>query len=129
MSNPKKMPTRLERAILIRDFLLPLIRAEGKIQRSGSDASVIWSRPGYCTAFFRTPFTTVASIEEEHRRRTRLISLGLASQPILSYALDVYQDGKVMNLEWDTDGRTVLVSFKAGDWDSVLVARSCEVNS
>jgi hypothetical protein len=30
--------------------------------------------------------------------------------------------GKVLNMEWDIGGRTRIVSFKRGSWESELVA-------
>lgn len=41
----------------------------------------------------------------------------------LSYGLDIWtQSGKVLNIEWDTQESTQLVSFKRGAWEEVVLS-------
>lgn len=48
--------------------------------------------------------------------------LGVDPQRNLPYGLDVWSPHKVLNVEWDDDGRVVVVSYKPGAWESKLEA-------
>jgi hypothetical protein len=38
----------------------------------------------------------------------------------LPYGLDIWWNNKVLNVEWSDDGRTDVVSYKPGRWESEL---------
>jgi hypothetical protein len=40
----------------------------------------------------------------------------------LPYGLDVWAPNKVLNIEWDAQGKVVLVSLHRGDWEAELMA-------
>ena len=100
---------RAAQALAIRDYLLPLIRARGAVQRIGRTGlrMVVWQAAPF-TALLRSPFTPS--------------SPDPAPQPVLPWGLDVWHGRKVLSLRWDDAGRVEVISFNRGPWEAEALA-------
>jgi hypothetical protein len=112
--------TRLERAIEIRDHVLPLIRAGGRVQSRGGLRWTKWSPPGFNCVLI-TPFTPLpAGSRPSSYERAIAQHLGSKGMP---WRLDIWSrgTGKVLSLQWD-DEQADLISMKSGLWEAKLLA-------
>ena len=46
--------------------------------------------------------------------------LRLKEPETLPLQLDIWHEGKVLNIEWDESGGLIVVGYKPGHWESVL---------
>lgn len=113
-------PNRTTRARRVRDEVLPLIRALGRLERIRGRVTVTvlaW-RPTGWSFMLRTPFGGWSTALPT--ARTYLEPLLRSRQPMLPYGLDAWRRTKVMSVEWGDD-EVRLVSFAAGSWDRDLL--------
>jgi hypothetical protein len=105
-----------ERALAIRDHLLPLIRARGRLQNQREPVRLIVLEMGEWTVNHWTPFSDLSpgeasspgyrhAIERQHTR------------PDLPYGLEVWRGSKVLSILWSDDGSFKVVTFVRGSWE------------
>jgi hypothetical protein len=100
--------TKKQRAVQLRDLVLMAIEAIG--YRTNGDGSTIGERPNHLYISYRAvPYPGA------HPTLSRN----------LSHGLDIWWNNKVLNIEWSDDGRINVVSYKPGQWESVL-ERACQ---
>jgi hypothetical protein len=114
MTNPKG-----ERALAIRDHVLPLIRDRGSLQRLNHVSIVTWGARALRFAL-RTPSSSwptegpAPSYQQAPARQ---------QASALPYALEVWFAGrKVMSLDWSDSGAFRLTRFTAGEWEAKALA-------
>ena len=109
---------RVERAKALRDFVLPLIREEGTLERVGPAAVVLWRTHSW-SFLYRTPFSRLPSSEAPALSYLHALLLQHV-RPLLPYGLDVWHGPKVMSVEWN-DIEFHLISFRSGPWEAELM--------
>ena len=98
-------PDPTERAIVIRDHLLPLIREHG--------AALEISGPTGRMAAWKVGRFTFALHSPGHDG---------GGKPMSAWGLDVWHGGKVLSLRWDDPGAVDVLTFIRGPWeDAALV--------
>ena len=107
---------RAAQALAIRDYLLPLIRARGAVQRIGRTGlrMVVWQAAPF-TALLRSPFTA-SSPDPAPQSHAAALAMQRA-KPVLPWGLDVWHGRKVLSLQWDDAGRAEVISFNRGPWE------------
>jgi hypothetical protein len=121
------MQTRLQRALEIRDVVLPLLRINGHIFET--EGSYVLGGPlskegvGYVTLFYKTPF-----IELIYAPRPRALLEAILSPHSngerLPFALIIrnnYPRYRLLNVEWDDAQSARVVSFRRGLWEDALL--------
>ncbi len=116
LKHNSKPRTRLQRAIEIRDTVIPVLRSSGQsvggMLIGGIEGFGIWHR---------TPFSRHSRPSRDLQHRLSIS--GDRNLTTLPNGLDIWNDtGKVFNLEWDHGGRFKLVTFRGGDWEKSLIA-------
>ncbi len=110
-----------DRALAIRDHLLPLIREHGAIENQRGPVRVVSLRMGDWAFSHWTPFSELAADEAsspgyrhalERQRR----------QSDLPYGLDVWRGEKVLSILWADDGAFEVVQFVRGPWEDEALA-------
>jgi hypothetical protein len=105
-----------ERALAIRDHLLPLIRERGALENQRGPVRLIVLETDAWTFNHWTPFSELPpgdasspgyrhAIERQHTR------------PDLPYGLDVWRGSKVLSILWSDDGSFKVVTFVRGSWE------------
>jgi hypothetical protein len=105
-----------ERALAIRDYLLPLIRERGALENQRGPVRLIVLETGDWTINHWTPFSDLSPHEASspgyrhalERQHTR---------PDLPYGLEVWRGGKVLSILWADDGAFKIVTFVRGAWE------------
>ena len=96
-----------ERAVAIRDYLLPLIREHGAAQEiSGPTGDIAVWKAGNFTFALHSP------------------RLDGGGKPMSAWGLDVWHGDKVLSLRWDDPGAFEVVSFTRGPWEDAALALS-----
>jgi hypothetical protein len=111
-----------DRALAIRDHLLPLVRERGTLEVQRGSVRLISLQMEPWSFDHWTPFNELSPGEASspgyrhalERQRTR---------PDLSYGLDVWHGAKVMlSILWADDGAFEVVSFIRGPWEDEALA-------
>ena len=111
-----------DRALLIRDRLLPLVRGRGTLELQRGPVQLVVLRTGPWTVEHWTPFGELSPGEASspgyrhavERQRTR---------PDLPYGLDLWRDGaRVLGVLWSDDGASEVVAFVRGPWEDEALA-------
>jgi hypothetical protein len=111
-----------DRALLIRDRLLPLVREHGTLELQHGPVRLVALRSGPWTVEHWTPFGELSPGEASspgyrhavERQRTR---------PDLPYGLDLWRDGaRVLGVLWSDDGASEVVAFVRGPWEDEALA-------
>lgn len=113
--------TRRERAIIIRDAILAWLPGRSSVQELGG---VRWAvaAVGRFGISYRTPFTPMPAPPPDTFEGAALLQQR-GGKTNLGYGMDVHAPGgKLMNIEWEPDGRVELVGFRGGDWEAELLA-------
>lgn len=113
------MAPRVKAAIEVRNAALWILKRFGEFQEiQGSYPHLRWSE-GNLIISHRTPFQRMI-------RAGGSYEAALAGQSPLNlrYGLDIWDRavGKVLNVEWDDDGKVELVSFRRGDWEAQILS-------
>jgi hypothetical protein len=117
-------PTRLSRAIAIRDHVLPLVRERGVPERfkvgDGFVSATRWKHAVF-TFWLWTPNYTPTRGPVDY---AVAVAVQDAAEAALPYGLDVWHSGigKVLSLEWDQGDRARLISMRPGSWESELLS-------
>ncbi len=104
------------RALTIRDHLLPLVREHGTLENQRGSVRLIVLEMGLWKLHHWTPFNELSPGEASspgyrhalERQRTRLS---------LPYGLDVWRGAKVLGVLWADDGAFEVVTFQRGPWE------------
>jgi len=115
-SGPGRGPTRLVRALAVRDHVLRERRRQARPDQKPTNA---WSHGSFSvlvmTPFDASPDGRFDTWRDYTKGETRM---GTA---VLPYRMDVWgRGGKVMSLEWD-DGQARLISFRSGAWEREIL--------
>jgi len=110
-----------DRALAIRDHLLPLLHDRGTLEIQRDTVRVVRLRLDAWTLSHWTPFNELpqgeaASPGYRHalqRQRTH---------PDLPYGLDVWHGARVLRILWADDGSFEVVSFVRGTWEDAALA-------
>ena len=111
-----------DRALAIRDRLLPLVRGHGTLEVQRGPVRLVVLRMDPWTVEHWTPFSDLSPEEASspgyrhalERQRTR---------PDLPYGLDVRHDGThVLGVLWSEDGPSQVVAFVRGPWEDEALA-------
>lgn len=117
--------TKLTRAIELRDTALQLLASAGTWAESrrqdGTPVRCLEFRRDGIEMIHRTRFQRVFA-EPSDSAKYGAALLGLDWKRNLPYGLDIWAGQKVLNIEWDNQGRVELVSLKRGCWEQDLVA-------
>jgi hypothetical protein len=123
--------TRRERAVELRNMALEIVRERGSLQNmrvlEGEIPVLMFDRRPDLCILLRTPFQRLPEKTGPSDREIKQYGAYQAalvhqkSKGNLPYGLDIWRDGKVLNVEWtDDDGRVDIVSYKPGDWELEL---------
>jgi hypothetical protein len=110
-----------DRALAIRDHILPLLREQGALETQRDTVRVVELRLAAWVFRHWTPFNDLApgqaaspgyrhAIERQH------------TQPDLPYGLDVWHGARVLRVLWADDGSFDVVSFVRGTWEAAALA-------
>jgi hypothetical protein len=111
-----------DRALAIRDHLVPIVRGRGMLELQRGLVRLVALRTGPWTIEHWTPFGELSPDEASspgyrhavERQRTR---------PDLPYGLDVRRDGaRVLGVLWSEDGASQVVTFVRGPWEDEALA-------
>lgn len=111
-----------DRALAIRDHLVPIVREHGTLELQRGPVRLIVLRTGRWTIEHWTPFGELSAGEASspgyrhalERQRTR---------PDLPYGLDVRRDGaQVLGVLWSDDGAYEVAAFVRGPWEDEELA-------
>jgi hypothetical protein len=113
-----------ERAVAIRDHLLPLIQEHGAAQEiSGPPVRMMVWKVGNFTFTLHSPAnpwqveTPASAAYEQALARQR-------AKPMPAWGLDVWHGDKVLSLRWDDPGAFEVVRFIRGPWEDAALALS-----
>ncbi len=111
-----------DKALAIRDHLLPLVRKDGVLECQRDTVRLIVLQQGPWRLNHWTPFNDL-SPEEASSPGYRHALAGQQTRPELPYGLEVWSgDAKVLSILWADDGSFAVDSFVRGPWeDEALV--------
>ena len=111
--------TRLDRALAIRDMVVPRIAKNGTPQTL-SGIHFLEANIAGIKLLYRTPFGNHRISLLPHNYNEALL-LQRSGPLDLGYALEGWNDRrKVISLQWSAAGTTHLCSFRGGAWESAL---------
>jgi hypothetical protein len=105
-------------AALIRDHVVPLVRAKGHAQAVGSTSQMMWEAGSFRFAL-RTASSPNPSLADAPTYSKALAEK--EASRMLPNGLDIWHNEKVLSLEWDTIELTVN-SFQRGPWEDEVLA-------
>jgi hypothetical protein len=120
---------REQRAVALRDKLLPLVQQRGQRHqygcagRTGALHLTTWECGPY-TFVLREPFApfglSTRPIADEAEEEGQRVS---ADPALLAFGLDAWLRGQAMlSLAWDVNGQTVVLAFQPGAWVNQTMA-------
>lgn len=105
-------------AELIRDHVVPLVKAKGEPRPVGPTSQMMWEagpfRFALRTASSPAPLLANAPAYSDAQAEKE-------ASRMLPYGLDIWHNDKVLSLQWDTDAMTV-ISFHRGPWEDEVLA-------
>ena len=110
-----------DRALAIRDHLLPLIRQRGTLQVQRDAVRIIALEADPWRFNHWTPFNDLAP-EQAASPGYRHALEQQRSHPGLPYGLDVWHGEKVLRVLWADHGAFAVDSFIRGDWEDQALA-------
>ena len=105
-----------DRAIAIRDHILPLLRQHGTVQNQRDTVRLTELRIGVWVFRHWTPFNELGREEASSPGYRHAIERQRTRQT-LPYGLDVWHGGKVLRILWAEDETIEVVSFVRGPWE------------
>jgi hypothetical protein len=106
------------RALLLRDHVLPRIRADGSLEIQDSDLRLVRLRLGQFECSHWTPFRDLGNEEASSPAYRHAIERQHGTAD-LGYGLTISRDGiDLLTLLWAEDGRFAVVTFLPGDWEA-----------
>ena len=110
-----------DRALAIRDHLLPLIRERGTLQTQRDAVRLIALQLDPWVFNHWTPFNDLSPGEASSPGYRRALERQHA-RPDLAYGLDVWRGEKVLSILWADDGAFEVVGFVRGPWEEEALA-------
>jgi hypothetical protein len=113
-----------DRALVIRDYLLPLVRARGRLEVQRDAMRLITLQMGPWTVTHWTPFNDLDPDEASSPGYRHALERQQAG-PVLPYGMEVWHDeNKVLSVLWAEEGTSEISSFVRGPWeDEALLLR------
>jgi len=106
-----------DRALSIRDHLVPLVRARGLLEVQRGTLRLVTLRTGPWTVTHWTPFNDLASDEASSPGYRHALERQQAG-PVLPYGIEVWHNAdKVLCMLWADDGTSEVISFDCGPWE------------
>src|SRR3712207_24192 len=107
-----------DRALAIRDRLLPLVRGRGTLEVQRGPVRLVVLRTGPWTVEHWTPFGELSPDEASSPGYRHALGRQRAG-PDLPYGLDLWRDGaRVLGVLWADDGTSEVAAFVRGPWRS-----------
>ncbi len=111
-----------DRALAIRDHLLPLVRDHGMLEVQRGPVRLVVLRTGSWTVEHWTPFAEL-SRDEASSPGYRHALERQRTGPDLPYGLDLWRDGaRVLGVLWSDDGASEVATFVRGSWEDEALA-------
>src|SRR3954467_1713992 len=111
-----------DRALAIRDHLVPLVRLSGNQEVQRDAVRLISLRIGLWSITHWTPFNELASGEALSPGYRHALERQQAA-PSLPYGLEVSQDGiKLLGILWADGGLWEVTSFQRGPWEDAALS-------
>ncbi|MBV8399337.1 MAG: hypothetical protein JOZ17_11450 [Acetobacteraceae bacterium] len=110
-----------DRALVIRDHVLPLVRARGKLEVQRGPVRVIRLRMHPWAFIHWTPFSELSSDEASSPGYRRALE-HQHTRPDLPYGLDVWHGTKVLSVLWADQGDWEVLCFVRGPWEAEALA-------
>lgn len=105
-----------DRALAIRDHLLPLVREQGRLEVQRDNVRLISLNMDAWLFNHWTPFSDLAP-EEAASPGYRHALERQRSRPGLPYGLEIWRGDKVMSVLWADDGAFLVEQFERGAWE------------
>ena len=121
------MPLRLvssgdDRALAIRDHLVPIVRGRGMLELQRGLVRLVALRTGPWTIEHWTPFGELSPDEASSPGYRHAVERQ-RKRPDLPYGLDVRRDGaRVLGVLWSEDGASQVAVFVRGPWEDEALA-------
>jgi len=110
-----------DRALAIRDHLLPLIRDQGRLELQRGAVRIVSLQLNPWLFKHWTPFNEF-SPEQAASPGYRHALERQNTRPDLPYGLEVWRAVKVLSLLWADDGSFAVESFVRGSWEDAALA-------
>ena len=110
-----------DRALAIRDHVLPLIREGGTIELQRGAVRMIVFRAGPWTFNHWTPFNDLSPGDASSPAYRHAVERQHAL-PDLAYGLDIWHPTKVLGMLWADDGTFEVITFIRGPWEEEVLA-------
>jgi hypothetical protein len=110
-----------DRALAIRDHLLPLLRAQGALEVQRDMVRVVELRLAEWTVRHWTPFNELTYGEAASPGYRHAIERQRA-QSNLPYGLEVWHEMRVLRILWADDGAFDVAEFVRGAWEDAALA-------
>jgi hypothetical protein len=110
-----------DRALAIRDHLLPLVRERGTLETQRGSVRLISLKMDPWVLNHWTPFNELTPGEASSPGYRRAIERQRPA-PDLPYGLDVWHGVKVLTVLWADDGVFEVISFVRGPWEDEALA-------
>ena len=112
-----------DRALAIRDRLLPLVRARGALERQRGPVRLVVLRIGPWRIEHWTPFNDPSPGEASSPGYRHALGRQHAARPDLPYGLDLWREGTlVLRVLWADDGASEVATFLRGSWEEAALA-------
>lgn len=109
-----------ERAMAIRDHILPLLRARGSLETQRDTVRVIELHLGGWRFRHWTPFNELTEGEASSPAYRHAIERQ-RTQQTLPYGLEVWHEEMVLRMLWADDKSLDVVSFLRGPWEDEIL--------
>lgn len=110
-----------DRALAIRDHILPPLREHGALEIQRDTVRVVELRLPPWVFRHWTPFNELHPGEAASPGYRHAIAQQ-HTQPNLPYGLDVWHGKRVLRILWADDGKFAVVSFVRGAWEDAALA-------
>jgi hypothetical protein len=110
-----------DRALAIRDHVLPLLRAQGALEVQRDTVRVVELRQAEWTFRHWTPFNDLTEGEAASPGYRHAIERQRA-QPDLPYGLEIWHRMRVLRILWADDGAFEVATFVRGAWEDAALA-------
>jgi hypothetical protein len=123
----KNMALRLaatsdDRALVIRDHLLPIVRERGTLEVQQGAVRVITLQISGWRFVHWTPFNELSLLEASSPGYRHAVERQ-HTRPDLPYGLDVFwREAKVLSIQWADGGAFALLHFERGSWEDAALA-------
>jgi hypothetical protein len=108
----------LERAVTLRDCALAVVKAHGAWESVQYGPNSLAYREGALTIAYRSPFQKLPALSAKVVRQA--INFGLQPVANLPHGLDIWCNGKVLNIDWSDAGEVAVIGYKPGAWEQEL---------